>query len=76
LLDYKDVTMRKILVLLSLLLSANAFADSIRCYDNGHLIYHREVKNVTFTGDFFVFQEIASDKVVLYSGKCVLKIDA
>lgn len=70
--------MKKLTLLFTLLLSMSisAWADSIRCYDHGRLIYYRNVKDVTFTGDMFIFTELPSDKIVLYTGDCLVKIDA
>jgi hypothetical protein len=76
LLNYKDVYMRKYILALLVMLCTNVWADSIRCFDHGRVIYYRNIKNVTFTGEMFVFIEDPSDKVVMYTGKCLVKIDA
>lgn len=70
--------MKNIALLVSALISiaSPAFADSIKCYSNGRLIYSHHVKDVTFTGDWFIFTELSTDKLVIFNGECIAKIDA
>ncbi len=68
--------MKKTIVFALLLFSTlTAHADSIRCYVGGKTVYYRNVFNVTFTGDLFVFEELPSERIVMINGECVVKID-
>ncbi len=73
---YKDVGMKKLIVFACalFLIIPPVFADSIKCYSNGKLIYSHQVRDVTFTGDLFVFTELGSDKIIVFSGECIAKI--
>jgi hypothetical protein len=68
--------MKKLLVIAVLLLvSCQTLADSIKCYSAGKVVYYRNIKDVTFTGDLFVFEELVSGRIVMFSGDCIVKID-
>lgn len=58
-----------------LFLSLPVYADTIRCYSGNKLIYSRHVRDITYTGDMLVFQELGSDKFVLAYTNCIAKID-
>lgn len=74
--------MRKIILLIFVLISINtAVADSIKCFNNGKMIYHRKdgsrFRNVIFTGDVLILFENPSNKITFYFGieDCLIKID-
>lgn len=68
----------RILIALALsLFATNVLADEIRCYNYGRLIYHANVYNVTYSDDgFYIFIEAKTNKAVILSGDCVLKLRA
>jgi hypothetical protein len=66
--------MKKLIAILFIIFALPAYADSIKCYSHGKLIYSRHVYDVTYTGEVYVFIEEASDKMVIFNGDCVAKI--
>lgn len=66
--------MKKLIAVLLLVLSVPTYADSIKCYSYGKLIYSHRVHDVTYTGDLFVFTEDSSDDLVFFNGNCLAKI--
>jgi hypothetical protein len=63
-------------ILLSMSFPCVGLADSIKCYAGNKIIYHREVKNVNYTGEMFIFQEVPSNRTVFYTGNCLFKINS
>lgn len=61
--------------LLNLFISHTTFADSIKCYSGNKIIYHHNIKDVTFTGDMFVFVEKDTENMMMYSGDCIVTVD-
>jgi len=69
--------MRILIALALTLLATNVFAEEIRCYNYGRLIYHANVYNVAYSEDgFYIFMESKTKKTVILSGDCVLKLRA
>lgn len=69
--------MKKLLVTaLLLLVTLSSHADSIKCYAGGKIIYYRNVSDVTYTGEMFIFKEIGSDRIIFFSGDCIVKLNA
>lgn len=66
---------RLLLLFIALSLSKPIHADTIKCYSGDKVIYYRDIRNLTFTGDVFLFQE-KSGRIVMYSGNCIVKLDA
>lgn len=59
-----------------LFLATASYADEIRCYSNGVQIYKRQIHDCSYIEEgLFVFTENNSDKTVVISGDCVMKID-
>jgi hypothetical protein len=67
--------MRKFLFLFLTLVSINSHADSIKCFSGAREVYHHDITNLKYTGEIFIFQESDSEKVVIYSGDCLVKIN-
>ena len=51
------------------------FADTIKCFSGNRTVYYRNVSNITYTGEVFIFEENTSGKTVMYSGECIVKFD-
>ncbi|MDD5211385.1 MAG: hypothetical protein PHV62_03155 [Sulfuricurvum sp.] len=56
-------------------LANECFADSIKCYSHGKLVYSHHVSHVTYTGDVIAFIEDSTGNAVFYNGECVAKIE-
>lgn len=57
------------------LISINSYADSIKCFSGAREVYHHNITNLKYTGEIFIFQEIDTENVVIYSGDCLVKIN-
>ena len=67
--------MRNILVPILFLIPMITFADTIKCFSGNRTVYYRNVSNITYTGEVFIFEENTSGKTVMYSGECIVKFD-
>jgi hypothetical protein len=64
----------KKLALLLILFCSIAQANEVKCYSNGHMVYSRHVRDISYMDDVLVFVEENSDKVVITTLDCVVKI--
>lgn len=56
-------------------LANECFADSIKCYSYGKVVYSHRVHDVTYTGDMFVFTEDSTGNLVFFNGNCLAKLE-
>jgi len=67
--------MRYLLALILALSIGMANADEIRCYQNGKLVYHHQVSDMSYNDGVFAFKEANAEKVVFASMECIAKVD-
>jgi hypothetical protein len=67
--------MRYYIGILLLIISSLTYADEVRCYSNGHLIYHRQGYKIAYTDGMFAFTEANTNRIVFTSADCIVKID-
>ena len=65
-----------LLFLVLVLLPTIPFADEIKCYSGGHLVYHEKADRVMDDGDFTFWDEKKSGKQVLTDLQCIISLDA
>jgi hypothetical protein len=67
--------MRYFIALFLALTIGMANADEIRCYQNGKLIYHHYMTDMSYEDGVFAFKEANTEKVVFTSMECIGKVD-
>lgn len=65
---------RLIISIILFIFSSLSFADHIKCYSHGNLIYSHKIRDVTYTGDAFVFTTEPDDTIMVFNGDCLLKL--
>lgn len=67
--------MKKLLLTLTLLLSTIVSAEEIKCYNYGHVVYHHNVKDISYSDNVMVFVEKKSGKVFVTDLDCMIKMN-
>ncbi len=65
--------MRFLFLLTLLMCPLLNYADDIKCYSQGKLIYSGQGDQVTFDDDILIFNEIKSNHTLIILGDCVIK---
>lgn len=61
-------------ILIALCLFSSAFADEIKCYSSGKLIYSGMGDDFLYSEGVFSFAETKTNKVVFVAADCIVKI--
>ena len=67
--------MRYLLILSLIFTCQFAYADDVRCYSHGRLVYHHKASDVRFVDGLMLFTEAKTDKVVFATADCIIKIE-
>jgi hypothetical protein len=51
------------------------FADTIKCYSGSKVVYYHRIGNIRYTGEVFIFEQESNGEVVMYNGKCIVKLE-
>ena len=61
-------------LLLTLLLTTNAFASYIQCFSHESLIYAGKVYKIASHGNFLLFTEKKSHKIIAVYADCIIRV--
>ncbi len=67
--------MRYIIALFLCLNFSLAYADEVRCYSSGKLIYKHQVYDIRYFEGSFIFTEASTGKSVIAAADCIAKVE-
>ena len=67
--------MRLLMYLFLTVFSISTFADNIKCYSNGKLIYSGHGQDVVYRDGMFILRQANNNRYLFLTGDCVASID-